>query len=354
MLSEVVCELARRGHEVFVLSFDPQGTRSFYPLSDNVQHLALGSGPVERPTGPWSFVKRLRALRSAIRRLKPDVAVGFMHSAYIPLLLARTKVPVIASEHIVYEHYGSRPIQKLALRFARSASAITAISEPMKATFPATLRRKMVIVRNPVAAAAGRADTKGSGANTLLSVGRIEEQKNHQLLIESFARIAGEFPNWRLKIVGEGQLRPALEQRVRELGLSDRIALPGATAAIAQEYEAAQLFAMPSTYESFGLATAEALTYGLPVVGLECCAGTNELVRHGVNGLLTDANGYRDALRALMRNDSLREQYGSKGLLEPHKFSIGGVADTWEQLLEAQLQPRPRAAPAAAATPQAL
>jgi glycosyltransferase involved in cell wall biosynthesis len=337
VLAEVTGELARRGHQVFVLSFDPQGTKPFYPLADGVEHIPLGSGRVERRTGPWSFVQRLRALRSAVRSLSPDVAVGFMHSAYLPLLLARTGVPVIASEHIIYDHYKPLLIEKTALRLATRADAITAISEPMKASFPPAFRRKMAIVRNPVAAATGRADTRDQGTNTLLSVGRIEEQKNHKLLIEAFAELAPEFPNWRLKIVGEGQLRPGLEQRVRELGLSDRIAMPGATPDIAAEYRSAQLFAMPSTYESFGLVTAEALTYGLPVVGLECCAGTNELVRHEVNGLLSDAAGYAGALRRLMGDEGLRKDYGAKGLLEPDKFSIGGVADSWEQLLEAQL-----------------
>ncbi len=343
VLADLTSALAQRGHAVTVLTFDRHGIEPFYTFERTVRRVALGIGEVGRGTRPSEAARRVLALRRLAKEVKPDVAVGFMHSAYIPLGLALvgTGVPVIASEHIAYDHYRTRPLQAALLRLTPSlARAITVLSPAIRDGFPPSLRRRMVVVPNPVSAQDRRpADVSGDGRpqRTLLAVGRLEEQKDHRTLIGAFGRIAGDFPDWRLRIVGEGSLRGELEAQVARLGLDGRIGLPGATTRIDDEYVAAQLFAMPSSYESFGLTTAEALSHGLPVVGFADCPGTNELIRDEVNGLLV-AGADREAalatgLAALMASAERRRLLAAAAPASIDGFALARVVDLWEQLL---------------------
>jgi len=343
VLADLTSALVQRGHAMTVLSFDRAGVEPFYSFDRTVRRVSLGIGEVGRGTRANEALRRVLALRRLAREIKPEVAVGFMHSAYIPLGLGLlgSGVPVIASEHIAYDHYRTRPLQAALLRLAPTLSrAITVISPAIRDGFPLSLRRRMVVMPNPVSAQDRRpADVSGAGRpqKTLLAVGRLEAQKDHRTLIGAFARVAPDFPDWRLRIVGEGTLRGELEAQVGRLGLDGRVALPGATTRIDDEYVAAQLFAMPSSYESFGLTTAEALSHGLPVVGFADCPGTNELVRDDGNGLLVDGAdreaSLAEGLSALMGAPERRERLAAAAPASIEGFALARIVGLWEELL---------------------
>jgi glycosyltransferase involved in cell wall biosynthesis len=276
--------------------------------------------------------------------MKPDVCVGFMHSSYIPLGLALlgTGIPLVASEHIAYDHYRNRPLQAALLRLTpRLARTTTILSDAIRTGFPAAIRRSMTVVPNPVLVPSDvRTDVAGSAhaRKTLLAIGRLEAQKDHAVLVDAFSRITKKFPDWRLRIVGEGVLRPALETQVRQLDLEGVVELPGVIPDIEREYAAAQLFVMPSAYESFGLTTAEALARGIPVVGFADCPGTNELILHGTNGLLARgddrAAALAETLQVAMGSQKLREQLGAAGPASIEAFAPRAIANLWQDLLK--------------------
>ena len=343
VVADLTAALAERGNDITLVSFDRPEDEPFYSLHPSVSRRPLGIGDTRRHTGPVEAVRRISALRRLARELRPDVAVGFMHSVYIPLGLALlgTGIPMLASEHIAFAHYHSRPLQRVVLRLTPLlARATTVLSPAIRDEFPSSLRQHMVVVPNPVTArGAGRADPGGQDrpTKTLLAVGRLEDQKDHRTLIRAFALIAGEFPDWRLRIVGEGELRQELESLVRQLELDDRIALPGASTKIGEEYEAAQLFVMPSSYESFGLTSAEALAHGLPLIGFADCPGTNELVQDGVNGRLVKGPDRVAALAAglarMMASPDERQRLGAAGPASIESFAPERITDVWVDLL---------------------
>jgi glycosyltransferase involved in cell wall biosynthesis len=94
---------------------------------------------------------------------------------------------------------------------------------------------------------------------------------------------------------------------------------------------------MPSIYESFGLATAEALAFRVPAVGFADCPGTNELIQDGRNGILVggpDAvHALAEGLSRLMDSAPLRAQLGQAGPDSVRRFSLAAVADRWEEVL---------------------
>ncbi len=343
VLACIASGLAARGHDVALLSFDRPGGESFYPLDPHVHRIALGIGDAAGRATVGETFSRIPALRKAIAPERPDIAIGFMHSMFVPLAFALqgTRIPVIASEHIVPAHYRARRLEFIALCAAAGiVRRITVTSEAVRALYPRFMRGKIVPVANPVSLQTARADAKGEGlaVRTILNVGRLDAQKGQAILIDSFARLAPLYPDWNVRIVGEGDLRPRLEDQIRALGLAGRVTLAGTKADIAAEYAAAQIFAMPSLYESFGLATAEAMASGLPVAGFADCPGTSELVRDGENGLLARGADRVDALagilETLMRDAGLRARLGLNGIGTAGAYRPDAIVDQWEALIE--------------------
>ncbi len=341
VLSALTGELLARRHEVEIASFDPPGWTDFYPFDPAIVRHRLGIGTVARSSGPVDVVHQAAALRSLLRSRKPAIAIGFMHSAFVPLGFAAigTGVRVVASEHTAYDHYRAFGFQGALVRAtAPLLAAFTATSEQVRSGFPRSIARRMAVIANPVVFPAATTRMKPTAAGrVLLSVGVLRTEKRHDILIAAFARLADRFPEWTLRMVGDGPRRNDLQRQVAEARLQDRVSFAGAVADVAPEYASADLFAIPSPYESFGLATAEALAAGLPAVGFADCPGTNEILQDGVNGLLTSGPDRVDALAQglakLMGDDELRAALGAAGPASVAKYSLESVTDQWEELL---------------------
>ena len=355
VLCTVCSYLVSRGHDVSILTFDSRGETSFYPLDPRINIIDLGIGDSSRPAGMIETFIRMKALRQAINKERPDMAVGFMHSMFVPLAFALvgTGVPVIGSEHIVPEHYRTRRLQYLLLIIASLfLNKLTVLSQSIRSRYPVIVRRRMVEMPNPVEAALDCADV--SDANeifTILSVGRLEAQKDHATLIRAFARIMHRFPQWQLKIVGEGSQRPELTLLINELDMSERVMMPGVMVNIGEAYQSAQAFVISSRYEAFGLVTAEAMSYGLPVIGFADCPGTNEIIVNGLNGILVEPDDDRvislaQALSTLLSNQDLRQKFGSAGRQSILTyFSSTQICNKWEELLSKCCRPSLRRVP---------
>ena len=339
----VCSELASRGHDITVVTFDRPGTAGFYALDDRVRKVDLGIGDPARPAKLGETWHRMVALRRTATETGPHLAVGFMHSAFVPLAfaLAGSKIPAIGSEHIVAEHYRTRPFQR-ALLLAASPwlTAITVLSQRIKDQYLLPIRRRMVPIPNPVMPAIGEASPGALKRRyTVLSIGRLDTQKDHPTLLKAFARVAAAYPEWDLRILGEGPMRPLLQEMVADLHLDRRVSLPGVTPDVAEEYRGADIFVLPSLYESFGLAAAEAMSYGLPVVAFADCPGTSELIQHAENGMLVPPQpnrsvGLAKTLEQLISQPQLRSQLGSAARLAASRMpSVSGICTQWENLL---------------------
>lgn len=340
----ICSELDGRGHEVLVATFDQPNGQSFYPLNKRIRRIDLGIGDVERHARVGETLQRMWALRRMAMAEKPHAVVGFMHSMFVPLAfaLAGTGIPVIGSEHIVPEHYQTRPLQYALLVSASPLlSKVTVVSDAIRIRYPAPIRKRMIVVPNPVMTVmVSHSAESAKSLYRVLNVGRLDAQKDQMTLLRAFGHIAREYPDWELKIVGDGALRGQLEQFVRELGLEGRVHLPGITTNIQAEYGSADVFVMSSRYESFGLATAEAMSHGLPAIGFADCPGTNELIAHGTTGLLADAGPDRSVMLSremarLMSDPELRRRLGmaARAAIE-RTFSIQTICGLWESLLD--------------------
>lgn len=331
--------LADRGHDVEILTFDARDAEDFYTVSSNVGRIRMGRGGGR--SGLFATMLRTVRLRRAALEIQPDVVVAFMHSAFIPAALAflGTGVPLIGSERTSFDHYRRRPLERALLHLtAPLLRRLTVNGEAIRRGFPPNLAARMAVIPNPVMTASKISKRPGPIDKTLLSVGGLRPEKDHSTLILAFASIANRFPDWRLRIVGDGPLRDKLSREVRSLGLEARIDLAGATRSVEREYRSAHLFVLPSIYEAFPNCVAEALAHGLPAVGFADCAGTNELIVPGVNGTLAEGDTRAVALAGelakLMSSPALRDSMARAAPATVAHYRVAKIVEQWEGLLE--------------------
>lgn len=342
----VICQIASAmadcGHEVSLLSFDRPEAKPFYPISPRVRKIALGIGKVQEKSGLGITLHRMKMLRSILRNERPDCVIAFMISMFVPLSIAAVGlgIRIIGSEHNVPLNYRQRKMQyALFILSTFLMKHVTALSPAVILMYPWCIRRKMIPIPNPVSIPEDLPPhvLQPMTRRIVLNVGRLHPQKDQETLIRSFHLVANEYPDWILRIIGEGPLRGRLESVVDQLGLAGRVELPGTTDKIMSEYANADIFAMSSIYESFGLVTAEAMAHRLPVLGYRDCAGTNELIHHGSNGLLVDGNdrirSLADGLKLLIDNPKYRQSLGENGYVSVQRFRTHKIQELWEAVI---------------------
>jgi 1,2-diacylglycerol 3-alpha-glucosyltransferase len=163
----------------------------------------------------------------------------------------------------------------------------------------------------------------------LISVGRLAKEKNWHALLAAAADVMQSEPDVRLVILGEGEERESLEEQAQELGVADRLELPGMVpfAQIPAYLKAADLFCFASTTETQGLVTLEAMAAGLPIAAF-AATGTSDVVVDGENGLLTDEDpqALAQAIQRILTDDSLRQKLQEGAEQTAERYEIGRQA----------------------------
>ncbi|MGE4313762.1 MAG: glycosyltransferase [Pseudobdellovibrionaceae bacterium] len=342
MSTALALAMVERGHEVALVSLDHEADASFmYDVPETVIWFKVASEDPAQKASWGERYSRNQKIRQVMKDWQPDVAVGFQDGAYLSLLLASVGlgVPVIAAERNSPGRF--RYIKEGKIKYLRYlsfffASALTIQCPRFKDQYPWFLHPKIETIPNPIFPVKGKADPKGAAGerHILLHVGRYSFQKNQQLLIQAFAQIAGHFPEWDLHLVGDGEDRATLETLVETLPCRAQIKLVGYKKDPAEAYKGAQLFALPSRWEGFPNALAEAMSYGLPSVGLASCDGVSDLIKNGETGLLADEAGLSAALATLMGDSKMRESYGKLALEAVKSYSPATIYGAWESLFE--------------------
>jgi len=145
------------------------------------------------------------------------------------------------------------------------------------------------------------------GKRVLLHVGRLSMEKRLDIVLEAVAKLAPSEPDLRLLVVGTGPSEDLYKQKVRDLGLSERVTFTGFLPddELAVAYASSEMLVIASTFETQGMVVLESLASGTPVAGIRCRA-IPEFVKEGKNGCLFDSDSCGEAIqRCLARADSM-------------------------------------------------
>ena len=295
----------------------------------------------------------LPALVRYLRRESPGALVaGMTHSSVVAVCakkLADVGTKIIATEHIEMSsmlrgssRWRVRMVPFFARRFLPWADALVAVSKGVAddvSRVAAIPRENIHVIYNPVLdqeffARAGDELShlwlKPGSPPVILSVGQLTEQKGFRSLIKAFSLVAQQNPA-RLLILGEGPDRSRLEGLVADLGIGDRVGMPGFEPNPYAYMARAKVFALASEFEGFGMVLVEALALGANVVTTDCPAGPREILDYGSRGTLVpfgDVNALAQALLAAL--DAPRRNISRETL---NDFEVATAVSSYEQLI---------------------
>lgn len=369
-MAKVTCAFAHemkvRGHRVSLVYSDVQTGDFYYPLDKDIPAYDIRHYKGKSISYPWYLkVKRefyrtfdkqkartvndefaasflLDHLKDVLQTVQPDVIVSFQPAASKMLLCdLQTKIPVITMSHGDPEDYfHTYPKEEIP---ALEKSAVCQVLLPsfekhLKDHLPNV---KTVVIGNAIPQYDAQADLSAQkDTYKILFVGRLS--KNHKrphLLIEAFAGLADEFPNWNVELWGAEDGKAyykELQLLIKKHHLENRVFLKGPTNDVPSVLQQGDIFAFPSAYEGFGLALGEAMSMGLPAVGYKSCSAVNELIKDGENGYLCEdgIEPLRIALQKIMKNQQVRMQMGKFAKVSMEKYSSRAIWNEWSRLLE--------------------
>jgi glycosyltransferase involved in cell wall biosynthesis len=339
---------AALGWTVRLIVFEDEATPAYYSHHPAVRIVRLGLKSRRRPTpaAAMTMFKRRQRLQAALEEAAPDLVISFLTRTNILSVLSarRIGVPVIVSErnNPELQTVGSVWSRLRQWTYPQSAGLVTMTQGAMN-HFARTMTVRGWVIPNPAPPPAA-AMPRISDGRTIGAVGRLVPQKGFDRLIDAFARVATDIPEWRLVIWGEGPDRAALEAQRDRLGLSGRVTLPGITRQPGEWIAQSDMFVLSSRFEGWGIVVGEAMAGGLPVISFDCPWGPAEMIEQGRSGVLVpngDVPALGDAMAALCRDPDRRQALSNAAKARMTLFDMDHILASWRSVIFEVLKDHP-------------
>lgn len=169
----------------------------------------------------------------------------------------------------------------------------------------------------------------------VIAVGKQGLQKGYDRLLQAWAKVTKNHPDWELDIYGKKEPKEQLEALANALHIQSSVHFYEPTSFIQERYLNSSLFVLSSRFEGFGMVLIEAMACGLPCVSFDCPYGPKDIISHNRDGLLVENNdieGLSNALQQLIADDQLRKKMGRNAKVNVQRFLPETILAQWESL----------------------
>lgn len=313
-----------------------------YELADGIKRVISDITPQET-TGSRlvNFYRRVHKLHLIWKEEAPDLVLSCVGKnnfmTIVTTMFTKTK-PVVSVVGEAKEEYPNKLMKFLANLLFPYAAGVILQTERSRSFFSEKVSKTAVILPNSLNPLFLRERFQGEREKRIVSVGRLDANKNHEMMIRAFAALADRYPEYTLTIYGEGELRETLQKLIVSHGLEDRVLLPGVIPDVAEKIGKAALFLLVSYSEGISNALIEAMALGLPVIATDVpSGGTQELIRHGENGWIIpagDAEALEKAMDTLLSDRELAEKFGAEAHKIQERLAPDKVNEQWREYFE--------------------
>ncbi|WP_337841064.1 glycosyltransferase [Rheinheimera sp.] len=228
------------------------------------------------------------------------------------------------------------PLQRfLYSRLDHVVNQCQAMRADLLAHVPIAAERTSVIynpVNQRIEAAAALTEPAAQQPGYVLCVGRFERQKAFHRAIEAFSLVHAQYPELRLRFIGQGSQETMLRAQAHQLGLGGKVDFMGFAADTTVHYLEARCVLLTSLYEGFPNVLVEAITLGVPVVSVDCASGPAEIVRPEQNGVLLSGHS-SDAIAHGLIQCLSRTWPGHQVKQSAEPYSNNRILADWAALL---------------------
>lgn len=318
--------LSKHNIETYLVSFDDK--MSSYVIEDSIHF--INNKDVEKKGKLKGIKQRINFLWKKLDEIQPDLIFTMFYIVNIYALLYKLfrhkKVKVVSSERCNPKSKDRKGIKEVLNKLSsKKCDGFIFQTEKAKKCYPKKIQEKSIVIHNAVSnPLLKEVDISTIRTKKIIStMGRLEEQKAHDIMIKAFEPLAKKYPEYKLIIYGEGSKRKELERLIQELNLQDNIILPGNDEKAILEVAQSQIFVLTSRYEGMPNALIEAMALGIPSISTNCDMGPAELIQNGKNGYLVAVDDIEDItkkIEMLIKDEQLRNSISenSKKINETH------------------------------------
>lgn len=327
-IEKVICGLSnyfvKEGHRVTIASVNSNKSDVFFALDKRVTVKHCGIDREHQTRKEFLY-----AVRDVLKESSDDVAIGCQESINFGMIIFKNKFSgkVIVSQHNTRDFFTTKRLI-LNCIFYRFADKLFLLTESDKRFYEKRFVRNCVVVPN---AYHGEAASRSKlDEHVIINVARLSKVKQHDCLIRAFSKIHKDYPDWKLKIVGDGEELDNLLALVKQLELESSVIFSGFRSDVLQQMQKASMFVLSSWNEGFPLVILEAMVCGLPIIGFDIPSVREEVTEDG--GLLValnDEDALADAMKKLIEDTEMRKVYGEKAYKMSKKYSVEKIGERW-------------------------
>lgn len=288
-------------------------------------------------------IYRIFQTKKVLDEQKPDIIISFLPMPSFRILIAnrKIKIPVIISDrNDPKQEYKSKLSNILMHWLYPKAEGFVFQTNEQKEYFSKEIQKKSTIIFNPIKDSflETRDIEIKERENVIINVGRLVPQKNQKMLINAFSKVSSTYPQYKLKIFGDGPLKEELQKQINDLHMKDKIFLCGVTDDMKQELEKSKIFVLSSDYEGMPNALIEAMVVGCAVISTDCpCGGPKELIKNNKNGILIPIENEEKLIKSinfLIEDENNAEIMGKNAKNIKEILNTNYILEQWKKYIK--------------------
>lgn len=361
VMSDKMNYLAERGHTVMLITYEQGHHPLIYKLHKSIHHqdldcrffTLLSLSPLRRMYESKNMSKRFKKrLNEIINEFQPDTIIAPTYPINVIRELTETKgqAKLIIESHTTYlqamkefskkrsflGHLIAKFYDIYILHLLKQCDCMGVLTEG-DASFWRKHIQHVSVIPNPLTHYPEIIDDVPKVSGRVISIGRLTVIKRFDRLINAFALICNNNPNWHIDIFGDGSDEDMLNSQISKLGLDNRVIIHPPTNDIFTEMKKSQFLVMTSESEGFPLVLIEALACGIPCLSFDCPYGPGEIIENNKTGLLAqngDVSDLANKMDYLMKNPDILEGMSKNARKEALRFRKEEILNKWEKLYE--------------------
>lgn len=346
-------------YEIIIIISEGKGKKNYFDLDNEIKIINLDIGYHNIKNQTNQLLKRLilkikemvhlYKFKKIVKEYEPDIIISLgdesryvccnqkikgkklleIHFDYETFLGRRKNDSFFWKSYNIYKHFKQRQIIK------QYDKLIVLTEEDKNKWLKKEKIKDIKSIPNPLPFYPEKISTCKN--KTIISVGRLVEQKGYNDLIEVWSKLFQKYPEWKLEIYGDGPLRKELQEKIDTLGMDSSLLLKGADKNIMERYLESSIYVMTSKYEGMPMVLLETMACGLPVVSFDCPCGPKDIIKDGEDGFLIrnrDLDEMAKKLEFLIKNENQRKIMGKKAHENIARYSKEKVMLQWKNLFE--------------------